>query len=117
MPFRCGSQIGVEAQGLDQVVSREFGRDRGVVEGRGVDAAEEACDARRHRWIGSAGQHFGLPEDVVVGRQVVEDDDAGLRVGSDDVGCAARHDPRRAFQPGDFVMIALDRGFPVHRDF
>ena len=73
-----GAQIGIETESLDQVVGGEFCGDLGIVEGRGVDAAEEARDARGHSRIGAARQHLGLPEDEVVGRQVVEDDDAVL---------------------------------------
>ena len=95
------------------MIGGELGGGRPVVERRGVDAAQRLGDGGGDRGIGAAGQQFGLPQRVILGRQVFAQRDAVRPVLADHFGRGARDDGVGAAQPGHFVLVALERRLPV----
>ncbi len=113
---REGAQIGVEPQRFEQVIGNERGGDSRIVEGCGVDAAQRVADAHRRMRVGVAGEQLRLPERVVLGRQIIEQQDAVGLIFAQHRGREAGHDGTGAPQPVGLVMVALERGLPVALD-
>ena len=116
MSFGRMPKIGVEPQRIEKPVGIEGALVGDLHERRGVDAAQGRGDGDCHIGVGPAGQKLGFPQPVILRAQEVQERDAARPILAQHARHIAGDDFRGAAQPGDFILIALERRLPVAGD-
>ena len=110
MHGRGGDQIGLEADGVEDVVAREAPLHLFLVGGRAVDRRERAADFRGEARIGLTFAQQVFPYRVAGRVEVLHGEHAAFL--RDHLRHGARHGGRGDAEPFVFIAAALDRRFP-----
>jgi hypothetical protein len=106
------NEIGLETDGVEDLVGREAPGDLGVAGGGGVDAGEGGADFRGEGGIGIAAAQPLLPDRIV---EILHGEEALRVVPRQHFRRASRQRGVRRLHPEPLIAVALDRRFPQLR--
>ena len=109
-------QIGIDPDALEGLVMDEGGADRRFAGARRMDLGETQADQRRKTEVDPAGQQVGLPDRMILGRQIGHGEEAGLRILGQDLGHAAGQPTPDMAQPGRLGRVAGHGRLPDGHD-
>jgi hypothetical protein len=106
------AQVGLDSDRLERVVIGERSWNVWVGRAPGMDDCDIAPDRRGEIHFHNPGQKLGLPQQMVLGREIVHREPAGLRVLAKDSRNGVRRPARHSAHVSRLGRVAFDRRFP-----
>ena len=106
------AQIGLDADRLERVVVGERGRNVRVGGALRMDDCEIAPDRGGEIHFHDPSEKLRLPQRMILRREIVHREPAGLRVLAKDARNGARQPVRNRAHPRGLRRVALNRGLP-----